>query len=143
MPDFEFDVEIVDHASTADSAALGDALNEFNFDATGYRDGRALSCFLRDDSGRLVAGIDGFTWGGYARVETLWVDASRRGQGVGRRLLEAAELEAARRGCRTIVLDTHEFQAPDLYRKCGYTERGSTDDTPVGSRQLFFQKRLG
>ena len=78
-----------------------------------------------------------------SRIDTLWVDASLRGQGLGRRLLEAAEVEAARRGCRTIVLDTHEFQAPGLYRKCGYTERGCTDDTPVGARQFFFQKRLG
>jgi GNAT superfamily N-acetyltransferase len=139
----EFEIKIVDDASTEDSTALTDALHAFNFDATGYRDGRSLSCFLRGDDGRLLAGIDGFTWGGYARIDTLWVDASRRGQGLGRRLLEAAEIEAARRGCRTIVLDTHEFQAPDLYRKCGYIERGSTDDTPVGARQFFFQKRLG
>jgi GNAT superfamily N-acetyltransferase len=139
----QFEIKIVDHAATEDSTALTDALHEFNFAATGYRDGRALSCFLRAGDGRLLAGIDGFTWGGYARIDTLWVDASLRGQGLGRRLLEAAEVEAARRGCRTIVLDTHEFQAPDLYRDCGYTERGSTDDTPVGSRQFFFQKRLG
>ena len=68
----EFDIVISDTASDADTAALRDALHEFNFATTGYRDGRSLSCFLYDGD-ELVAGIDGFTWGGYARVDYLWV----------------------------------------------------------------------
>src|SRR5262249_38744041 len=97
--------EIVIHAHTsdADSAELKERLIEFNFDATGYRDGRDLSCFLRDDGGVLYAGIDGFTWGGYAHIEYLWVDASRRGGGLGQALLRAAEVEAQHRGCTTIT----------------------------------------
>jgi GNAT superfamily N-acetyltransferase len=137
----DFDVVISDTASDADSAELRDALHEFNFAATGYRDGGSLSCFLRDD-GELVAGIDGFTWGGYARVDYLWVTEALRGQGLGSRLLAAAEEEARRRGCSTIVLDTHSFQAPGLYRKHGYAEIGTTVDTPRGYSQTLFQKAL-
>ncbi len=59
----EWDVAIVDAASDADVAELRAAMLAFNFAATGYRDGRSLSCFVRDD-GELIAGIDGFTWGG-------------------------------------------------------------------------------
>jgi hypothetical protein len=40
------------------------------------------------------------------------------------------------------VLDSHEFQAPDLYRRMGYSEVGVSVDTPVGFRQFFFQKVL-
>ena len=43
-----WDIEISDRGSDADSAELKDALNEFNFETTGYRDGRDLSCYLRD-----------------------------------------------------------------------------------------------
>ena len=138
----DWDVVIRDTASNADCAELRDAINEFNFETTGYRDGRSLSCFLRADDGELVAGIDGFTWGGYARVEYLWVAESLRGQGLGTRLLDAAEEEARRRGCGTIVLDTHSFQAPDFYPARGYTVIGTTGDTPRGYTQTLFQKSL-
>jgi GNAT superfamily N-acetyltransferase len=136
------DVVISDSAADEDSIALRNALHDFNFEATGYRDGRALSCFLRDGNGALVAGIDGFTWGGYARIEYLWVDAARRGRGIGTRLLAAAEDEARRRGCLKIVLDTHSFQAPELYRSLGYREVGTTMDTPIGFSQTLFEKQL-
>ena len=138
----DWDLVIRDTASDADSADLRDAIHEFNFATTGYRDGRSLSCFLRDDDGALVAGIDGFTWGGYARVDYLWVTEQLRGQGLGSRLLDAAEEEARRRGCGTIVLDTHSFQAPCLYRARGYAEVGTTVDTPRGYSQTLFQKEL-
>jgi ribosomal protein S18 acetylase RimI-like enzyme len=136
------EIAISDSAADEDSIALRNALHEFNFESTGYRDGRALSCFLRNGNGVLVAGIDGFTWGGYARIEYLWVDASRRRRGIGTRLLTAAESEARRRGCLKMVLDTHSFQAPGLYRSRGYQEVGTTLDTPIGFSQTLFEKPL-
>jgi ribosomal protein S18 acetylase RimI-like enzyme len=138
----EWKIAIADRADPSDESALRGAVTAFNFDVTGYRDGRSLSCFLRDESGRLVAGIDGFTWGGYAKIEYLWVDAPLRGQGLGRRLLQAAIDEATTRGCRSIVVDTHTFQAPGLYPKLGFVEIGRSADTPVGHGQVFFQRRL-
>ncbi len=65
-----------------------------------------------------------------------------RRQGLGTQLLCAAEAEALRRGCTTVVLDTHSFQAPDLYRALGYIEIGTTGDTPRGYSQTLFQKQL-
>jgi GNAT superfamily N-acetyltransferase len=138
----EFKVSISDAADEQDIAELRDAVHAYNEETTGFRDGLALSCFVRDDDGQLVAGIDGFTWGGYARVEYLWVEESRRQLGYGRQLLEAAEAEARRRGCVTIVLDTHDFQAPWLYTRLGYKLAGTTHDTPRGYRQYLYEKRL-
>jgi ribosomal protein S18 acetylase RimI-like enzyme len=135
-------IEIAETASAGDIAELRDKILEFNYVTTGFRDGRSLSCFLRDGSGNLYAGVDGFTWGGYARIEYLWVDEARRGRGLGRALLMAAEAEAARRGCATIVLDTHSFQAPEFYRRLRYTQVGETLDTPLGFSQVLFQKRI-
>ena len=135
-------IEIAETASAGDIAELRDKILEFNYGTTGFRDGRSLSCFLRDGSGNLYAGVDGFTWGGYARIEYLWVDEARRGRGLGRALLMAAEAEAARRGCATIVLDTHSFQAPEFYRRLRYTQVGETLDTPLGFSQVLLQKRI-
>jgi GNAT superfamily N-acetyltransferase len=135
-------IEITDVTSPVDEGELRDALIEFNCQATGYRDGRSLSCFLRNDEGTLIAGIDGFTWGGYARIEYLWVSDSYRGTGLGSHLLAAAEEEARARGCTTVVLDTHSFQAPEFYRRRHYLEIGVTQDTPRGHTQVLFQKAL-
>jgi len=134
-------IEISDVGSPVDAAALRDALLEFNYRATGYRDGRSLCCFLREE-GQLIAGIDGFTWGGYARIEHLWVSEPYRGSGLGSRLFAAAEEEARSRGCTTVVLDTHSFQAPDFYRRRHYDEVGVTNDTPRGYSQVIFEKAL-
>jgi GNAT superfamily N-acetyltransferase len=137
-----FPILISDVAGADDRRELEERLYAFNVECTGYRDGRDLSCFLRDAEGVLVAGIDGFTWGGYGRVESLWVAEPFRGKGLGRRLLEAAEAEARARGCTTIVLSSHEFQAPNLYARLGYRRVGATDDTPAGYQEFLFQKRL-
>ena len=137
-----FSIRISDAVTADDRRELEDRLNAFNVESTGFRDARDLSCLLRDPDGTLVAGIDGFTWGGYAHVEVLWVSEPLRGTGVGRRLLEAAEAEARNRGCTSIVLSSHEFQAPRFYAKLGYRPVGTTEDTPMGYREFHFQKRL-
>ena len=137
-----FQIRISDVVSADDRTELEGLLYAFNVESTGLRDARDLSCLLRDPEGTLVAGIDGFTWGGYAHVEVLWVSEPLRGTGVGRRLLEAAEAEARNRGCTSIVLSSHEFQAPRFYAKLGYRHVGTTEDTPVGYRAFHFQKHL-
>jgi GNAT superfamily N-acetyltransferase len=137
------DIVISDSASEADRAELREALHAFNFAATGYRDARPFSCFLRDEEGTLVAGIDGDTWGGYARIEYLWVHDALRGRGIGTQLVAAAEQEARRRGCAKVVLDSHSFQAPAFYTLLGYREVATTLDTPVGYRDTLFEKPLG
>ena len=143
MPeDADLVIEITDRVDELDRRQLQDRLDDYNARQTGFRDGRFLSCFLRDKGGRLVAGLDGFTWGGYARIEYLWVDETLRGQGLGRRLVAAAEREATARGCETMVVDTHEFQAPDFYTRLGYELVGATHDTPVGYRQFLYEKHL-
>jgi len=135
-------IRISDAVAADDRTELEDRLHAFNVESTGFRDARDLSCLLRDPDGTLVAGIDGFTWGGYAQIEVLWVSEGLRGNGVGRKLLEAAEAEARKRGCTSIVLSSHEFQAPRFYAKLGYRLVGTTEDTPAGHRAFHFQKHL-
>jgi ribosomal protein S18 acetylase RimI-like enzyme len=134
--------EIRDVADGSDIDELRERLLEYNFATTGHRDGRSLSCFVRDDDGVMVAGIDGFTWGGYAKVDLLWVDERQRGRGLGSALLDAAEGEARRRGCRVVRVDTHSFQAPDFYRRRGFETIGEVAGTPEGHAEHFFVKRL-
>ena len=128
--------------SRDDLDALKNAIDAFNYETTGFRDGRHLAGFVRDDDGRIIAGLSGFTWGGYAKVEFLWIAEPHRRGGLGRRLLAAAEDEARARGCALIVLDTHDFQAPGFYAKLGYEACGRVEGTPRGSGQTWFKKAL-
>lgn len=118
-------------------------LYAYNSAVTGIDDGALLVLTVRDESDALVAGLFGWTWGGTGFVDLLFVDEGRRGAGLGSRLLERAESEAARRGCTQMVLATHTFQAPAFYAARGYVEHGRLPDYPAGEAQVMLAKRLG
>jgi GNAT superfamily N-acetyltransferase len=121
---------------------LEDRLYEFNSKATGITDGQGLAIFVRDEQARIVAGICGLTWGGCCEIRQLWVEESRRQQGIGMRLLQAAEQEARRRNCRQMVLTTFSFQASEFYMKRGFHILAAVDGYPHGHRSLLLQKEL-
>ena len=113
----ELEVRITDEVDAAGIEELRQAVIAYNVERTGYDDGRSLGCLLRDDEGRLVAGIDGFTWGGYAMVEWLWVHEDLRHSGVGSRLLSAAEEEAAPARLRRRAGEHPHVPGPALLRR--------------------------
>ena len=136
-------LQMTDHPSEADWNFLEERIASFNIQTTGYNDYRPIAIFVRDDAGAIIAGLSAFTWGGTLYIQNLWVHEQWRKHGYGKRLLEAAEQEAAARGCKQATLDTHSFQAPEYYPKLGYTLCGVMENYPVGYQKLFFQKRLG
>ena len=131
-----------DNPDARDVSFLEDRLNEYNIRTTGMDDGRLVSIFLRDEAGQMFAGLYGWTWGGTCEIRFLWVREDQRGQDLGTRLMRAAEAEAVRRGCRQIVLDTHDFQAPGFYRKLGFAIEAVQEDYPVGHKKYYLRKRL-
>jgi GNAT superfamily N-acetyltransferase len=135
--------QIEDHADPRESQFLADQINAYNIRVTGIDDWRGLSIFVRDPSGRVVAGIDGGTWAGYLAIQNLWVDEALRGQGYGSRLLAASEREALARGCTQVLLDTHDFQALEFYRKHGYLVFGVFDGIGGRYTRYYLRKRLG
>ncbi len=105
---------------------------------------RPLNIFLRDAEGTLVGGLLGHLYWGWLAVETLWVDEQLRGQGLGGRLLDMAEAEARRYGCRHVQLDTLSFQARPFYEARGYRVYGELEDFPAGTghRRYYLTKSL-
>jgi GNAT superfamily N-acetyltransferase len=129
-------------ATAAEAQFIEDQVNAENCRVTGFYDARELVILLRHRGGRIYAGLTGHTWGGAAEVRFLWVDAPRRGAGIGSGLLRAAEREARARGCEKMVLSTHSFQAADFYLKHQYTVAGEVADYPRGHRQMYLEKSL-
>jgi ribosomal protein S18 acetylase RimI-like enzyme len=136
------DVRITDEVDETAVAELRERITAHNVASTGLADGRSLGCFVRDSEGRMIAGLDGFSWGGYVKIEWLWVHEDHRHRGLGTQLVRAAEVEAAQRGCDVVRVDSHTFQAPGFYEKLGYERIGFAADTPVGHGEAFFLKRL-
>jgi GNAT superfamily N-acetyltransferase len=137
------ELRIEDEPRREDVAALDDRLYRYGAAVTGSDDGRWLAIFVRDGAGEITAGLHGWTWGRTGYVRTLWVREDLRRHGLGARLLEAAEREAARRGCREMQLETQSYQAPGFYRRRGYLQVDELPGWPgEGHTRLFFRKAL-
>jgi GNAT superfamily N-acetyltransferase len=121
---------------------LSDRINEHNVNKTGVTDGRELALTVRDDADQIAAGIYGWTWAGWLEIRYLWVREDRRGQGLGRELLRAAEQEAIARGSRYALLDSYSFQAPGFYQKFGYQVFGKLTDFPGPHQRYYLWKQL-
>ena len=128
--------------SDSDIHFLDDRINEYNVERTGIKDGKILSYFVRDKDGAIIAGLYGWTWGGYCEVRYLWVRQDYRNRGYGRGLMVAAESEAIARGCRLMILDTHSFQAPRFYRGLGFEIIATHTDYPHGHQKHYLKKTL-
>src|SRR5215510_8655872 len=115
---------------------------EFNVQMTGIADGKLLASFLRDDKEMVLGGVFGWTWGATCYVRYLFVPAEMRKRGHGSRLMAIVEAEASARGCTQIVLETHDFQAPQFYGKLGFEITGRVCDYPRGHQYLTLVKRL-
>jgi GNAT superfamily N-acetyltransferase len=139
------ELAVEDRPDPADVAWLETRVAEHTSELTGHTDEAQLAIFVRDASGALRAGIYGWTWGGCCELQHLWVDETLRGRGLASRLIDAAECEAARRGCTQVVLFTHEVNAGnagDRYPRRGYELVGRVDDYPIGDAALWFRKPL-
>jgi GNAT superfamily N-acetyltransferase len=134
---------IDDHPDPRDLEFLEDQINAYNIAATGIVDWYPLAIFVRDDAGQIVAGIDGGMWGDYLEIKNLWVSERLRGQGLGRRLLLAAEQQARARSCAQVLLDTHDFQAPEFYKKLGYSVFGVFQGIGGKYNRYYLRKQLG
>ncbi|MDX6581104.1 MAG: hypothetical protein QOI10_288 [Solirubrobacterales bacterium] len=79
--------------------------------------------------------------GSEAYLEELYIAPKRRGEGLGRALLEAAMEHARERGAMNIGLNTSEDDtaALALYESAGFTNR---EGRPDGPKMLYYEREL-
>ena len=93
-----------------------------------------------DRGGEIIGGLVADTYWDWLEINYLWLDERLRGHRLGARLLQAAEAEARRRGCRHAQLTTFSFQARGFYEKMGYRVVGQLDDYPPGGAYYWLRK---
>ena len=141
MPDFRYEAH--DGLPAEESAIVDKGLGEFNEHAAPLHEVQPLSCFVRDEVGRVVGGAIGRRWGELCELQQLWVEASHRGKGLGVRLVQEFERRACEKGCRSFYLETLSFQAPEFYKKLGYSVVFSRSGYPHGIGKYHMVKELG
>lgn len=132
-----------DAPEAADLTLLADGLDGFNADVTGIADRRSLAVLVKDpETHQTLGGITGRTSLGLLFLDMLFLPESLRGSGIGSQILQMAEAEGRRRGCRSAVLYTISFQAPEFYKKHGWREFGRIPCEPPGTCRVFLTKDL-
>ena len=134
---------VTDAPSPEASALILDGLNQYNHDQIDLWGVKPLAVLVSDpSSGAVLGGLTGRTSLGLVFIDLVYLPAALRGRGYGTRILQEAEEEARRRGCRAGVLFTITFQAPEFYVRHGWEEFGRVECDPPGTARVFFRKTL-
>jgi GNAT superfamily N-acetyltransferase len=122
---------------------ISDGLDRFNDMHVGYGDRQPLTVLVRTrGTGAVVGGAIGRSSLGLAFLDLLFLPPDLRGRGVGAKVLRAFEEEARRRQCRSAVVYTISFQAPQFYERNGWTRFGEVPCDPPGTSRVFLSKSL-
>ena len=135
-------LELDEEPNTEDFQLLLDGVRRFNRTQTGHQPPRPVAYYLRDETGRIVGGVQGSLWGRSMHIDALWVDDDYRGQGHGSRLMAAIEKYASGHGHPLIYLETTSFQALPFYRGLGYSTFGELAGISEGHTLFFLRKEL-
>lgn len=133
---------ITDEIKPADQTEIFEGLLEYNLARIEDRTPRDLGIYYENADGKKLAGLIGETHGNWLTVRYLWVSQALRGRRLGSKLLEQAEAEAKKRGCKYAFLDTFGFQAPAFYQKHGYAEVFALAEYPITGKRHYFTKTL-
>jgi GNAT superfamily N-acetyltransferase len=134
-------IEVTDVRNELDDAFVASQLGAYNA-AFAVKDFKLLRVFARDADGSVIGGLLADTYWQYLEVHKLWVSEAHRKAGHASRLLNAAETEARRRGCKHAFLDTFSFQALGFYQKLGYSEFGRLEEFSGEHDRHYLHKRL-
>ncbi len=137
-----YELELVIQPSSQQVKYLEENLRQYNIRHSEEDNHQPFAIFLKNDEGRIVGGLSGGTYWGWLHIDLLWLEEESRGHNYGKALIESAEAEARRRGCKHAQVDTHDFQAPGFYKKLGYTVWGVLEDLPPGHQRFYLKKDL-
>lgn len=100
-----------------------------------------ISLYLQDESQKIVGGVLIWIHTESIYIPTVWVDENLRHKGYGKKLLQAAEEEGRKRGCKYVTLDAN-FQSASFYVKQDYHVIGEIKNYIFKHTKTYFRKSL-
>lgn len=119
--------------------ALVEGVRQFNTEQVGPGASEPLTAVASDGAG-LMGGVSGRTVYRHFLIDVVWIREDCRRRGLGRRLMQAAEAEAHRRGCVAAQVDTLSFQGLQFYQRLGFAVVGSVPEFPAGHARHYLHK---
>lgn len=101
-----------------------------------------MSFIVRNEAEEIIGGLTATGFWRHLHIDFLWVAPAARGQQVAAKLMAEAESYARGKGHRLMVVDTLSFQAPEFYKKQGFSEFGVIQNFPEGHSHHYFEKWL-
>lgn len=136
-------IELDEQPDAADFRVLLDGVRAFNQAQTGNKLPWPIAYFVRDEDGRILAGVQGSLWGRSMHIDGLWVSESLRGQGYGSKLMKSIEAYARSQKHPLVFLETASFQALPFYERLGYRVFGELSGVTQGHTLYYLSKELG
>ena len=129
-----------------ENEAIGDFIH-FGFTRYGEQNDVALNydefCYVAEDTGGRITGvITGRAYYNEVHIGDLIVDEDHRRSGLGKRLIRTVEDAYRGKGYDVITLTTFGFQAPEFYRKQGYTVEFIRKSKDPKLDKIFLRKDL-
>ena len=140
--DMNNNFRITSDGNVQDIQEIHEMLKAFNLSNREISENVPLGIFLEDENKKKLAGLTGETFGNWLCIHYLFIEDCLRGQGIGRKMIEAVESEAKKRGCKYVFVDTFSFQAPGFYRKLGYKEVFTLEDYPYTGKRHYYTKEI-
>lgn len=132
-------------STAAEMELIDNTLGDYNKTQVQYiphMDLLPLNFHIKDETGRIIAGINALSCWQMVSINELYVDENHRGKGLGTLLINKIEDEAKAFGALMSHTDTFDWQAKDFYLKCGYEVFGVLENCPVGHKRFFLKKCL-
>lgn len=144
--DVKMNIEVTISPNKLDLETISKGIQSFNQkhipDEVVFEPDTKFAAFAKDANGKVVGGIRAVAFWNYCILELLWLSDEIRGQGVGSKLMDAAENFAKEKGFAYMRTETLSFQAKPFYEKRGYKVFGELPDHPKGHVTYCLVKEL-
>ena len=130
------------NAKEDDIKIIEKGLREYNRRHTGLEKAEEQAVYIKNE-GNICGGIVYACLKPWTYIKLLWVSDELRGRGYGVKLMKAAEDDARKQGSTKVMVDTFSFQAPEFYKKLGYSEVSRIEGYPIeGASRIWLVKRF-
>lgn len=142
MKDCDYHFEYQEEPIQEDLKALSEGLIEEDVLRKGMDRIRPFGIFIKGSNGMVIGGINGLALYGCLYIEMLWVKTEWRKQGLGKKLMNEAEMIGRERKCTFATVTTMDWEAFPFYQRLGYDIEFIREGYEKESKMYMLRKKL-